>query len=206
MASLQQLAPDAEEVLDEPVHGQESLGLTGRFEPPHLPLALPSRLMRDFGAIVLVLLGAMDYRWHDAPKRRRIASQLVGDQPPGHAALTLQQLAEEPFGGFPITARLDENIDHVTILINRTPKILTFASDRDEDLVQVPRIAEATLPTLQASSVLRTKLEAPKSDRFVGNRDAALRQQFLNVPKAHAESVVEPDGVADDFGWKSMSW
>ena len=103
----------------------------------------------------------MDDGWHDCKVSGAVASQLVGDQPVGHAALTLQQFAEAPFGGFPITARLDENIDHVTILINRTPKLLTFASDRDEDLVQVPRIAEATSPTLQASSVLRTKLEAP---------------------------------------------
>jgi len=32
MASLQQLAPDAEEVLDEFLHGQELLRLTWRFE------------------------------------------------------------------------------------------------------------------------------------------------------------------------------
>ncbi len=143
--------------------------------------------------------------WHDAAKRRRIASQLVGDQPPRHAALTLQQLEEEPFGGFPITVRLDENIDHVTILINGAPEILAFALDRDEDLVQVPRITEATLPTLQATGVLRTKLEAPKPDRLVRNCYAAVRQQILNVPEAHTESMIQPYGVADDFCWKSIS-
>ncbi len=87
----------------------------------------------------------MDDGRHDAPMRRRIASQLVGDQPPRHATLPLQQLAEESFGGFPITARLDENIDHVTILINRTPKILPLTLNGDEHLVQVPRVAQATL-------------------------------------------------------------
>ncbi len=45
MASLQQSAPDAEEVLDESVPGQESLRLTWRFELSHLPLSLPRRLM-----------------------------------------------------------------------------------------------------------------------------------------------------------------
>ena len=97
--------------------------------------------------------------------RSAAPSQLVGDQPPRHATLPLQQLAEEAFRSFPFTARLDTNIDHVTILINGAPEILAFASDRDEDLVQVPRIAEATLPTLQATSVLRTKLEASKPNR-----------------------------------------
>ena len=121
--------------------------------------------------MVLVVLAAMDDGRHHRPVRRAIASQLVFDQPPRLAALPLQQFAEDAFGGSSITARLDENIDHVTILINGTPEILTPTLDRDEDLVQVPSITEATLPTLQATSVLRTKLEAPKPDRFVGNRD-----------------------------------
>ena len=29
-------------------------------------------------------------------------------------------------------------------------------------------------------------------------------QQILNIPEAHAVSVVEPDGMADDFGRKAM--
>ncbi len=161
--------------------------------------------MRDFGAIVLVLLGAMNDGRHHRPVRRAVASQLVGDEPTGHATLPLQQLAEEALGGSPITARLDENVDHVTILINGTPKILTPTLDRDEDLVQVPSITEATLPTLQASRVLRTKLEAPKPDRLVRNCDAAVRQQILNVPEAHTESMIQPYGVADDFCWNSIS-
>ncbi len=161
--------------------------------------------MGDFGAIVLVLLRAMDDGTHHRSVRCAIAFQLVGDQPPRHATLPLQHFAEEAFGGFPITARLDENIDHVTILINGAPEILSFASDRDEDLVQVSRIAEATLPTLQATSVLRTKLEAPKPDRFVGNRDAALGEKVFHIPKAETEAVVEPYGMTDDLCWKSVS-
>ena len=45
-----------------------------------------------------------------------VAFQLVDDQPPGRASLPLQQLAEESFGGFPITARLDEDIEHINHL------------------------------------------------------------------------------------------
>ena len=111
----------------------------------------------------------------------------------------------EAFGGFPIAARLDENIDHVTILVNGAPEKLSFASDRDEHLVQVPRIAEATLPTLQRSSVFRAELEAPKPDRLVGNRDAALGEKVFYIPKAETEAVVEPNGMTDDFCWKSVS-
>ena len=68
-----------------------------------------------------------------------------------------------------------------------------------------PCVTATTLPTLQSSSVFRPELNAPQSDRFVRNRDASLSEQLFDVSKAHAESVVEPDGVADDFRWKSIA-
>ena len=91
--------------------------------------------------------------------------------------MPFQQLAEESFGGFLITARLDEDINHITILVYRAPEVLAFALYLYEDLVQVPRVTKATLPTLQSPSVFRPELDAPKSDRFVGNRDASLSKQ-----------------------------
>jgi hypothetical protein len=119
--------------------------------------------------------------------------------------LTLQQLAEEALGGFPIAAKLDENIDHVTIFVDGTPEILSVASDRNEDLVQVPRVTQPTLTPLQIASIFRAELEAPKPDRLVGNRDAALGEKVFYIPKAETEAVVELYGMTDDFSWKSWS-
>ena len=81
--------------------------------------------------------------------------------------MPLQQLAEESFGGFLITARLDEDIDYITILVYRAPEVLAFTLYLYEDLVQVPCVTETTLPTLQSPSVFRPELNAPQSDRFV---------------------------------------
>ncbi len=100
--------------------------------------------MRDFGSIVSVLVGVVDDGGHDLAVSGAVAFQLVGDQPPGRASLPLQQLAEESFGGFPITARLDEDIEHITILIYRAPEVLAFALYLYENLVQVPRVTETT--------------------------------------------------------------
>ena len=60
--------------------------------------------------------------------------------------MPLQQLAEESFGGFLITARLDEDIDYITILVYRAPEVLAFTLYLYEDLVQVPCVTETTLP------------------------------------------------------------
>ena len=40
---------------------------------------------------------------------------------------------------------------------------------------------------------------------LVGNLTMpSFGQQILNIPEAHAVSVVEPDGMADDVGRKAM--
>ena len=31
-----------------------------------------------------------------------------------------------------------------------------------------------------------------------------LSKQVFDVPKAHREPMVQPDGVTDDFSWKAM--
>jgi hypothetical protein len=39
----------------------------------------------------------------------------------------------------------------------------------------------------------------------VGDNDPALGQKIFNVAEAQAEPVIQPDGVADDFGRKPVS-
>ena len=74
--------------------------------------------------------------------RSPVASQLVGDQPPGLTPLTLQQLADKAFGSPAVATRLDEDVDDVAILIDGTPEIVPLSLDGDEDLVQVPCVAQ----------------------------------------------------------------
>jgi hypothetical protein len=52
-----------------------------------------------------------------------IAPQLIGDQPPSLAFLAFQQFTEEAFGCTPIATRLEQDVDHVAVLIDRTPQI-----------------------------------------------------------------------------------
>ena len=53
-------------------------------------------------------------------------------------------------------ARLHQDVDHVAVLIHRKPEILLLAVDSNEDLVQVPNVAEAALAPLQRSNIVRT--------------------------------------------------
>jgi hypothetical protein len=52
---------NAEQVLEDSVNREESLGLLRRLEPAHLALSLSRWLMRDFGPIVRVPARVVDY-------------------------------------------------------------------------------------------------------------------------------------------------
>ena len=102
---------------------------------------------------------------------------------------------------------LNEALDHVAVLVDRTPEMLALAVDRDEDLVKEPRISRSTLFPFQfqCSSVLPTEVHAPAADRLVGHHDASFGPEIPDISKTDAESIVAPDGVAYDFNREAVT-
>ncbi len=49
------------------------------------------------------------------------------------------------------------------------------------------------------------KLPAPLSDGFMGDRNATFRQQFFDFKKTETKTMIQPDGVTDDFRGKTMT-
>ena len=199
------MSPDPEEIQHESVDREKPLRVRSGFEPAHLSLALSRRLMRNLCAVVLVSVRAMGDGRHDRSVRSPVAAQLVGDQSHGLTLLALPQLAKKACGSPAVAMRLDEDIDDVAILIDGAPEIVPPSLDGDEDLVQVPSVAQPALSTLEPASVCRTERDAPQPDRFVGHREAALGQEIFDIAKAHTEAVIQLDGVADDLGGKAVS-
>ena len=50
-----------------------------------------------------------------------------------------------------------------------------------------------------------SEFDVPLPQGFVTDLDAALVEQFLNVPLAEWEAVVEPEGVPDDAQGKTVA-
>ncbi len=80
------------------------------------------QLMRDFSPVVLSMTGAMAHGRKDLPMGRRITPKLVGDQLPGYLSLMFQGPTKEAFSGSTISTLGDQNIDHVSILIDGSPQ------------------------------------------------------------------------------------
>ena len=90
--------------------------------------------------------------------------------------------------------------DDLAVIETRMQEIV----DRDEDIVQEPRIAEAPLAALQPPGVIGAELPAPLPHGFVRHDDAPLGKEILDITEAQAVSVIQPNGVADDVRRKAM--
>jgi hypothetical protein len=127
------------------VERKKSLSVTSGFESAYVPLPLASRLMRDFGSIVGVSLHSVSHVAEDASYGTGVAPQFVGNDPQWFGALAAQESSKESLCGTLITMRLDQDVDHVAILIHGPPQILLLAVDSNEDLIQVPVVTEPSL-------------------------------------------------------------
>ena len=67
----------------------------------------------------------------------------------GFSSLAVQQSSKESFRGVLITVRLNQDVDHIAVLIHGAPEILLLTVDSNEDFVQVPDAAKAALTSVQ---------------------------------------------------------
>jgi hypothetical protein len=119
--------------------------------------------------------------------------------------LAFDQATKKAFSCTLIATALHENIHDIAILIDRTPEVLMFSLNGDDRFIEVPGIAQAALVFFQSPRIRGAELQAPLSNGFVGHDDAAFGEQFFHFTKAQAEAMIQPDGVTDDCGRKTMT-
>ena len=84
------MSTHSEEILHHAVDRHEAFHVRGRHKAAHLALSLSNRLVRDLGAVVRVLIRAVDHRRHHLALRGRVTAELVGDQPARDTGLVFQ--------------------------------------------------------------------------------------------------------------------
>src|ERR1700757_1107931 len=70
-----------------------------------------------------------------------VALELIRHDHPRNVSQALQQLAEEPLGRGRVAPALDQDVEDISVLVDRTPKIVLLAANADEHLVHVPLVA-----------------------------------------------------------------
>jgi len=115
-----------------------------------------------------------------------------------------QQLLEEAPSCVGVSTLLNKHIDDIAVLVDGSPRVALLPLNPNEDLVNEKGLAVGSMCAPHATGVLWSKIVAPEANGFVGYDDSAPGQQIIDVPMAQIEPVVEPDGVLDDLGRKSV--
>ena len=140
----------------------------------------------------------------DVPRRGTRALQLVRNDHPRHIGQSFEQLLEAFLRGRLVPVALPENVQHAAILIDRPPPVMPLARDRQEHLIQRPRIAGLGAAGPSRIGLVRAKFPAPLPDRLVGDDDSPGEQQRFAIAVAETEPEGEPGAVTDDLGRTSM--
>ncbi len=83
----------------------------------------------------------------DLAFRSPITLQLIGDDHARNVVQPFEQLAEKSLRGLFVAVALHKDIEHISVLIHRSPQIMSLATDGEEDLIQVPFVATARATT-----------------------------------------------------------
>jgi hypothetical protein len=121
---------------------------------------------------------------------RAVAFQLVGDDHPRHIGQPLPQLAEELLRRLLVAAALHQNIENVPALVNGAPEVIPLAIDREEDFIQVPRVAGFRPAAPELMGILLPKLAAPLADRLIVDDHSTLEKEFFDITIAQAEAEI----------------
>ena len=114
-------------------------------------------------------------------------------------------MTKEAFGGPLIALALHQDVNDILFLINCTPRVLPLLLNGDKDFVDVPRVAQTSLPLFELARVFGTKLLAQLSHRLIGDCDATFGKQLFDLTEAEAERVIQPDRMADDVRCKTIA-
>ena len=140
---------------------QESLCLPGRLELPHPSLPYSGRLMGLLCPIILILLHTVDRVRNQFPVSDTVTSQFISHDFPGLAAMASQYPFEEPICSSPVTFFLQIHVNHFTVLICRSPQVMLLAVDLNENVIDVERVAVASVFSFQSSSVYSAEFYTP---------------------------------------------
>jgi hypothetical protein len=159
--------------------------------------------MRHFSAVLEV--SALTMTGQDLPLGSSVALQFIGDDYSRGIPQPTQQLAEEALGSFGIAPALHKDVEHLAILIDSQPEIMLLAADADKHLIEEPFVARPWAAAPQCVGEHPAEPQAPVTDAFVADDDAAGGQDQFDVTQAEVEAVIQSDGVLDDLGGKSKA-
>ena len=101
-------------------------------------------------------------------------------------------------------ALLNQDIENCALTINGSPQIHLPAADIYENFIQVPDVERGVTAFADPAGIGGTEFLNLQPHCFVADINTALGGEIFDVSEAHGEAEVEPNGLADNVGVKTV--
>ena len=88
--------------------------------------------------------------------------------------------------------------------VHGTPQVHLLAANIYENLVQVPDVERGFAAPANSTGKGWSKFQNPQPNRFVADINTALGEEIFYVTEAQGEAEVEPYGLSNNVGGKTV--
>jgi hypothetical protein len=86
-----------------------------------------------------------------------------------------------------IPSRLEQDVDGLAVLVDGPPEVLTLTTNRHEEFVEMPPVADGPGPMPEPLGVREAEGLAPVPNGLVRDGDAAVREEVFDVAEARVK-------------------
>lgn len=146
-------------------------------------------VMRVFGSIVPSFVLSMLYSKQDLTFRLTRAPERISDDDTRNVVESFEELAEKSFGCFFVSATLDEDVEHVAILINGSPENVLVSTNGKHNPRPIYHVSPQRGRRRRNSlAEVWPNVQTPLSKCFIGHDNPALCQKFFHRTENGARS------------------
>ena len=138
-------------------------------------------------------------------QRRSVGRQFVRRDRLRMNALVLEEPAQKLHGSRGVPTLLDQDVEHLALIVDGAPKPQALSLDADHGFIQVPAPRRRSAPPSDIGRDQRSEMVDPATDGLITDLNSTLSQQFFDVTQAQGEPKIQPDRLLDHVRRESVA-
>lgn len=206
-SSARKMPGCVEGVVDRGVGGEKPLSRGLRPESHLLSFAFSDRKVAVFGAVIFPQTArVMEVLKLQLSQRGAIGTEPIRNDRRGLNRLISQQPPQQLQCRLGVSIPLHNKVEDLALIIHGAPQEHASPADLTNHFVEAPPRGGGRPAPLQPPGDLGTELDRPAPNGFIAYIDPACGKQFFDIPETERETEIQPNGMKDHRGRKSVSF
>ena len=176
-----------------------------RFETLHLSFPSSYRHVRTLCPIVQAMSGIVEVAETQVSECSTVRLQFIRHDLEWPNALVPEELSHE-FQCRPlVSALLNQDVEYFAFTIHGAPQVHLLTANIHENFVDMPLVKGSWTAFSNPAGIGLSEFQHPQTNRLVGDIDSSLSEKILNIPVAHRETEIEPNGLSNYVGVEAVA-